>query len=58
MDTGFSGLLTATVFLPAVGAVFILLLVRGDCNIRVVAVMVAVAVRVLILLVCGMFSHV
>ena len=57
MDTGFSGLLTATVFLPAVGAVFILLLVRGDRNIRVVAVMVAVADLVLTLLVFGMFSH-
>ena len=57
MDTGFSGLLTATVFLPAAGAVFILLLVRGDRNIRVVAAMVAVADLVLTLLVFGLFSR-
>ncbi|MCK5923785.1 MAG: NADH-quinone oxidoreductase subunit M, partial [Methylococcales bacterium] len=57
MDTGLSGLMTATVFLPAAGAVFILLLVRGDRNIRVVAAMVAVADLVLTLLVFGPFSR-
>ena len=54
MISGFSGLLTATVFLPAVGALVILLLVRGDRNIRAVAVLVVVADLALSLLVFGM----
>jgi len=41
--TGFSGLLTATVFLPAAGAVIILLLLRGDRNIRWFAALIGVA---------------
>ncbi len=40
---GFNGLLTATVFLPALGALLILLLVRGDRNVRVVAALVGLA---------------
>ncbi|PKB65509.1 MAG: hypothetical protein BZY80_00010 [SAR202 cluster bacterium Io17-Chloro-G2] len=51
MLSGFPGLLTATVFLPAAGALAILLLVRGDRNIRVFAVLVAVADLALSLLV-------
>ena len=43
MITGFSGLLTATVFLPAAGAVIILLLLRGDRNIRWFAALIGVA---------------
>ena len=41
--TGFNGLLTAAVFLPAVGAVLILALVRGDRNVRWFAALVALA---------------
>ena len=48
--------MTATVFLPAVGAVAILLLVRGDRNIRLFAVMVALADLVLALLVFSLFD--
>ena len=55
--TGFSGLLTATVFLPAAGALAILLVVRGDRNIRYFAVLVALADLVLSLLVFGLFEH-
>ena len=58
MTSGFSGLLTATVFLPAAGALVILLLVRGDRNIRNVAVAVAVADLVLSLLVFGLFDRI
>ena len=57
MVTGFSGLLTATVFLPAVGALVILLAVRGDRNIRVFAVLVALADFVLTLLVFSLFKQ-
>ena len=57
MVTGFSGLLTATVFLPAVGALVILLAVRGDRNIRVFAVLVALADLVLTLLVFSLFEQ-
>ena len=57
MVTGFSGLMTATVFLPAVGAVAILLLVRGDRNIRGFAVLIALADLVLSLLVFGLFDR-
>lgn len=52
----FNGLLTATVFLPAVGAL-VLLLVNGDKNIRGVAVAVAVADMVLSLIVFGAFNR-
>jgi NADH-quinone oxidoreductase subunit M len=45
--TGFSGLLTATVFLPTAGALAILALVRGDRQVRLVAVLVGVADLVL-----------
>jgi NADH-quinone oxidoreductase subunit M len=57
LETGFTGLLTAAVFLPAAGAVSILLLVRGDRNIRVVAAMVALADLVLTLVVFTTFSR-
>ena len=43
MITGFSGLLTATVFLPAAGALIILLLLRGDRNIRWFAALIGVS---------------
>ena len=43
MITGFPGLLTATVFLPAGGALIILLLLRGDRNIRWFAALIGVA---------------
>ncbi|HAA94390.1 MAG: NADH-quinone oxidoreductase subunit M [SAR202 cluster bacterium] len=49
-------MLTATVFLPAVGAL-VLLLVNGDKNIRGVAVAVAVADMVLSLIVFGAFNR-
>jgi len=54
--TGFSGLLTATVFLPAVGALAILLVVRGERNIRVFAILVALADLVLALLAFSLFD--
>ena len=56
MVTGFSGLLTATVFLPAVGAVAILLVVRGDRNVRVFAALVALADLVLALVAFSLFD--
>ncbi len=52
----FNGLLTATVFLPAAGAA-VLLLVRGDRNIRGVAVLVALADLVLSLFVFALFDR-
>ena len=55
--SGFSGLMTATVFVPAAGAVTILLLVRGDRNIRLFAVAVALADLVLSLVVFGLFDQ-
>ena len=55
--TGFLGLLTATVFLPAAGALAILVLVRGDRNIRLFAVLVGVADLVLSLLVFLLFDR-
>ena len=55
--TGFSGLVTATVFLPAVGALGLLLWVRGDRNIRFFAVLVAIADLVLSLLVFSLFDQ-
>ena len=55
--SGFSGLMTATVFVPAAGALAILLLVRGDRNIRLFAVAVALADLVLSLVVFGLFDQ-
>ena len=49
--------MTATVFLPAAGAVALLLLVRGDRNIRVFATAVALADLVLAMVVFGYFDH-
>jgi NADH-quinone oxidoreductase subunit M len=57
MISGFSGLLTATVFLPAAGALAILLLVRGDRNIRSFAVLVALADLVLSIVVFSVFDR-
>jgi len=54
--TGFSGLLTATVFLPAAGALVILLLLRGDRNIRWFAGLVGVADLVLSVMVFVSFD--
>ena len=48
--------MTATVFVPAAGAVAILLLVRGDRNIRLFAVAVALADLVLSLVVFAFFD--
>ena len=53
----FNGLLTATVFLPLAGALAIVALVRGDRNIRLFAVMVALADLVLAILVMAFFDH-
>ena len=55
MDT-FNGLLTATVFLPMVGAFVIVALVRGDRNIRLTAIAVALADLVLAAFVFGRFD--
>ncbi len=57
MVTGFSGLLTAAVFVPAVGALVILLLLRGDRNIRRFAVLVSLADLVLSMVVFGLFER-
>ena len=56
MAPEFNGLLTATVFLPAVGAVLLLLL-RGNKVIRGAAVAIAVADLVLALLVFALFER-
>ena len=56
MAAEFNGLLTATVFLPAAGAVLLLLL-RGNKVIRGAAVAVAVADLVLALLVFALFDR-
>ena len=55
--TGFSGLLTATVFLPAAGALFILLLLRRDSHIRYFALVVGLADLVLSVLVFALFDR-
>jgi NADH-quinone oxidoreductase subunit M len=55
--SGFPGLLTATVFLPAVRALVILVLLKGDRNIRSFAAMVGVADLALALLVFILFDH-
>ena len=57
MVDGFNGLLTATVFLPAAGALVLLLLVRGDKNVRNFAVLIVLADLVLSLLVFGFFDR-
>ena len=57
MVSGYSGLLTATVFLPVAGAMVIFLLLRGDRNIRFFAVLVALADLVLSLLVFSLFEQ-
>ena len=57
MVEGYNGLLTATVFLPAVGAVLLLLVVKGDRNIRNFAVLIFLADLVLSLLVFGFFDR-
>ena len=54
--TGFNGLLTATVFLPALGALLILLLVRSDRNVRLVAALVGLADLALSILVFALFD--
>ena len=56
MSPEFNGLLTATVFLPAAGAVLLLLL-RGNRLIRGAAVAIAVADLVLALLVFALFER-
>ena len=55
--TEFSGLLTATVFLPAFGGLAILLFVRGDRNIRWFAAGVALADLALALWVFATFDR-
>ena len=57
MVDGYNGLLTATVFLPAFGALVLLLLLRGDRTIRGFAVLIALADLVLSLLVFGFFDR-
>ena len=52
----FDGLLTATVFLPAAGALAIAALVRGDRNIRLAAVAITVADLVLAIVVMGRYD--
>jgi NADH-quinone oxidoreductase subunit M len=53
----FSGLLTATVFLPAAGALVILMLIRGDSNVRWFAALVGLADLALSLLVFILFNR-
>ncbi|PKB79513.1 MAG: hypothetical protein BZY88_13000 [SAR202 cluster bacterium Io17-Chloro-G9] len=55
--SGYSGLLTATVFLPAAGALAILLVVRGDRYIRWFAVLVTLADLVLSLWLFAVFDR-
>ncbi len=57
MVEGYNGLLTATVFLPAVGALILLLAVKGDKNIRNFAVVIALADLVLSLVVFSFFDR-
>ena len=57
MPTGFNGLLTATVFLPAVAALLLAVgLVRGDRNIRWFAAAAAAADLVLSVIVFILFQ--
>ena len=57
MVEGYTGLLTATGFLPAVGAGVLLLLVRGDKNVRNFAALIALSDMVLSLIVFGYFDR-
>ncbi|MBT97605.1 MAG: oxidoreductase [Dehalococcoidia bacterium] len=57
MVEGYNGLLTATVFLPAVGALILLLAVKGDKNVRNFAVLIALADLVLSLVVFSFFDR-
>jgi len=57
MVEGYNGLLTATVFLPAVGALVLLLLVKGNKNVRNFAVFIALADLVLSLVVFSFFDR-
>ena len=57
MVEGYNGLLTATVFLPAAGALVLLLVVKGDKNVRNFSVLVALADLVLSLLVFSLFDR-
>ena len=57
MVEGYNGLLTATVFLPAVGALILLLLVKGNKNVRNFAVFIALADLVLSLVVFSFFDR-
>ena len=57
MVEGYNGLLTATVFLPAVGALVLLLAVKGDKNVRNFAVLIALADLVLSLVVFSFFDR-
>ena len=58
MVEGYNGLLTATVFLPAVGALILLLLVKGNKNVRNFAVFIALADLVLSLVVFLSLIHI
>ena len=53
----FNGLLTATVFLPLVGALVVALLVRGNRRVRLFATAVALADMVLAIVVFSLFNH-
>ena len=55
METEFSGWLTATVFLPLIGAIAIALLARGDRSARVIAGMVSLAVLILSIVVFSIY---
>ena len=57
MVDGYNGRLTATVFLPAGGALILLLLVKGDKNVRNFAVFIALADLVLSLVVFSFFDR-
>ena len=57
MVEGYNGLLTATVFLPAGGALILLLLVKGNKNVRNFAVFIALADLVLSLIVFSFFDR-
>ena len=57
MVEGYNGLLTATVFLPAVGALILLLLVKGNKNVRNFAVFIALADLVLSMVVFSFFDR-
>ena len=56
MITGFNGILTVTVFLPALGAVLIWLIVRSDRQVRFLAVAVGFCDLVLAVIVFSIFN--